>query len=75
MARNRIVVGLSQAVIIVEMNEDSSGTMDAMNIAIKQGKPLFVVRKENSKKVEDLIQEGAVPIEGVDDLDLVLDYL
>jgi DNA processing protein len=75
MARNRIVVGLSQAVIIVEMNEDSHGTMDAMNIAIKQGKPLFVVRKENSKKVEDLIQEGAVPIEGVDDLDLVLDYL
>jgi DNA processing protein len=75
MARNRIVVGLSQAVIIVEMNEDSSGTMDAMDIAIKQGKPLFVVRKENSKKVEDLIQEGAVPIEGVDDLDMVLDYL
>ena len=75
MARNRIVVGLSQAVIIVEMNEDSPGTMDAMNITIKQGKPLFVVRKENSQKVEDLIQEGAVPIEGVDDLDLVLDYL
>jgi DNA processing protein len=75
MARNRVVVGLSQAVIIVEMNEDSPGTMDAMNIAIKQGKPLFVVRKENSKKVEDLIQEGAVPIEGVEDLDLVLDYL
>jgi hypothetical protein len=49
--------------------------MDAMNITIKQGKPLFVVRKENSQKVEDLIQEGAVPIEGVDDLDLVLDYL
>jgi DNA processing protein len=75
MARNRIVVGLSQAVIIVELNEDSSGTMDAMNIAIKQGKPLFVVRKVNSQKVEDLIQEGAVPIEGVDDLDLVLNYL
>jgi DNA processing protein len=75
MARNRIVVGLSQAVIIVEMNEESPGTMDAVEIAIKQSKPLFVVRKENSQKVEDLIQEGAVPIEGVDDLDLVLNYL
>jgi DNA processing protein len=75
MARNRIVVGLSQAVIIVEMNEESPGTMDAMNIAIKQGKPLFVVRKEDSQKVEDLIQEGAVPIEGVEDIDLVLNYL
>jgi DNA processing protein len=75
MARNRIVVGLSQAVIIVEMSEESPGTMDAVDISIKQGKPLFVVRKENSQKVEDLIQEGAVPIEGVDDLDLVLKYL
>jgi DNA processing protein len=75
MARNRIVVGLSQAVIIVEMNEGSLGTMDAVEIAIKQGKPLFVVKKENSQKVEELIQEGAVAIEGVDDLDLVLNYL
>jgi DNA processing protein len=75
MARNRIVVGLSQAVIIAEMNEVSPGTMEAVDIAIEQGKPLFVVRKENSQKVEDLIQEGAVPIEGVDDLDLVLNYL
>lgn len=75
MARNRIVVGLSQAVIIVEVNEESPGTTDAVNIAIKQGKPLFVVRKESSQKVKDLIQEGAVPIEGVDDLDLVLNYL
>jgi DNA processing protein len=75
MARNRIVVGLSQAVIIVELNEESPGTMDAMNIAIEQGKPLFVVRKEDSKKVDDLVQEGAVPIEGVEDIDLVLNYL
>ncbi len=75
MARNRIVVGLSQAVVIVEMNEQSPGTMEAVDAAIKQGKPLFVVRREDSQKVEDLIQEGAVPIEGVDDLDLVLNYL
>ena len=75
MARNRIVVGLSQAVIIVELNEEGSGTMNAVDIAIKQGKPLFVVRKEGSQKVEDLIQEGAVPIEGAEDLDLVLNYL
>lgn len=75
MARNRIVIGLSQAVIIGELDEESHGTVNAMDIAIKQGKPLFVVRKENSQKVEDLIQGGAVPIEGVDDLDLVLDYL
>lgn len=75
MARNRIVVGLSQAVLIVEVNEESPGTMDAANLARDQGKPLFVVRKESSQEVEDLIQKGAVPIEGVKDLDLVLNYL
>ncbi len=75
MARNRIVVGLSQAVIIVEVDEESPGTTNAVDTARNQGKPLFVVRKENSQKVEGLIQEGAVPIEGVDDLDLVLNYL
>lgn len=74
-ARNRIVVGLSQAVIVVEMDEKSPGTMDAANTAIRQGKPLFVMRKENSRKVEELVAEGAVPLQGVEDLDLVVNYL
>ncbi|MCK4224548.1 MAG: DNA-processing protein DprA [candidate division Zixibacteria bacterium] len=75
MARNRIVVGLSQAVIVVEVNEKSEGTMDAVDLASKQGKPLFVMKKEGSQKVEELISEGAVSLQGVDDLDLVVNYL
>ncbi len=75
MARNRIVVGLSQAVIVVEMDEDSAGTMDAANLACKQGKPLFVMAKEGSRKVKELIDQGAVLLEGVDDLDLVVNYI
>jgi predicted Rossmann fold nucleotide-binding protein DprA/Smf involved in DNA uptake len=75
MARNRIVVGLSQALIVVEMNEKSAGTMDATNIAIKQGKPLFVMKKEGSQKVKELTAEGAVLLQGVEDLDLVVNYL
>ncbi|NIM96573.1 MAG: hypothetical protein GTO24_00390 [candidate division Zixibacteria bacterium] len=75
MARNRIVVGLSQAVIVVEMDENSPGTMDAANVAIQQGKPLFVMRKEDSQKVEELVAEGAVPLQGVEELDLVVNYL
>ena len=75
MARNRIVVGLSQAVVVVEMHEDSPGTMDAANLAIKQGKPLFVMRREGSRKVDELVAEGAVLLEGAEHLDLVTDYL
>jgi len=75
MARNRIVVGLSQAVIVVEIEEKSPGTMDAASLAIKQGKPLFVMRKEGSRKVDELVAGGAVILEGVERLDLVTDYL
>jgi DNA processing protein len=75
LARNRIVVGLSQAIIVAEMDEESPGTMDAANLAIKQGKPLFVMRKEGSRKVDELVAEGAVLLEGVERLDLVTDYL
>ena len=75
MARNRIVVGLAQAVIVVEMDETSAGTMDAADSTIRQGKPLFVMRKEGSHKVEELIGEGAVPLQDVEDLDLVVNYL
>jgi len=76
MARNRIVVGLSQAVIMVEIDENKSeGTSNAVEIAIQQGKPLFVMRKEGSQKVEEMIAEGAVPLQDVDDLDLVTNYL
>jgi DNA processing protein len=75
MARNRIVVGLSFAVIVVEMEEKSAGTMDAANIAIQQGKPLFVMRKDYSEKVKELTAEGAVPLEGIEELDLVVNYI
>jgi DNA processing protein len=37
MARNRMVVGLSQTVIVVETEDESSGTMDAAQKAIEQG--------------------------------------
>lgn len=75
MARNRIVVGLSQAVVVVEMDEESSGTADAANLAVKQGKPLFVMRKEGSRKADELVASGAVLLEGVERLDLVTNYL
>jgi DNA processing protein len=76
MARNRIVVGLSQAVILVEMNENKSeGTMNAAEIAIEQGKPLYVMRKENSRKVEELMADGAIVLEEEDDLNMVVQCL
>ena len=74
MARNRIVVGLAQAVIIVETEPGSTGTEDAILRTIQQGKPLFVCRSVNSN-VDFLIEKGAVPILGKEDLDLVVNYI
>ncbi len=75
MARNRIVVGLSQAVIVVETEDNTSGTMDAAKKAIDQGKPLFAVMREESKNLDELVRIGAIPIKGSEDIDLVLKYL
>lgn len=75
MARNRIVVGLSQAVIVVETEDEASGTMDAAQKAIDQGKSLFMVIREGYKSSEELVRIGAIPIKGAEDLDLVLNYL
>jgi DNA processing protein len=75
MARNRIVVGLSQAVIVVETEDNTSGTMDAAKKAIDQGNPLFVVIREDNKNFEELVRIGVIPINGSGDLDLVLKYL
>lgn len=75
MARNRIVVGLSQAVIMVEMKEGSMGTEDAILRAVEQGKPFFVCQKDGNPNVDFLIKEGAIPISGEEDLDLVLNYM
>lgn len=41
MKRNELVVGLSNAVIVVEAGE-KGGTLNAGNVALKMGKPLFV---------------------------------
>ncbi|MDH4221929.1 MAG: DNA-protecting protein DprA [candidate division Zixibacteria bacterium] len=74
-ARNRIVVGLSQAVIVVESEDSASGTMNAVNKTIEQGKPLYAVVREKSEGFQELVSSGAIPIRGYEDLDLVLNYL
>lgn len=74
MARNRVVVGLSQAVIVVETQE-TQGAMDAAKKASNLGRPLFVVKRGKEKNLKELTEMGAIPIEGTKDLDLVLKYI
>lgn len=75
MARNRIVVGLSQAVIIVEENSNSSGTSDAAQKAIEQGRPLFILESENKKSVEKWVKQGAILLKDTFEIEMLLQYI
>ncbi len=79
MARDRIVSGLSQGVIVVESGEQG-GSMDTAQRAIAQRKPLFAVRwkdvREQAKGNELLIEaRDATPIEDISDIDRIIEEL
>lgn len=75
LARNRIVVGLAQAVVIGELPEKTKGTMAAADLAFKQGKPVFVLAKEQTKAVRELVHGGAYLIDTPESLDAVMAYV
>ena len=72
--RNRIVAGLSKAVLVVEAGE-KSGSLITANYARKFKRKLFVVpgpiTSENSKGIMELLKQGATPISSAKD---ILDY-
>ncbi|MEK7558260.1 MAG: DNA-processing protein DprA [Patescibacteria group bacterium] len=69
--RNRIMAGLSKAVLIVEA-EERSGTLITARLALDYGRDVFVVPgsifSENAKGAHWLIRQGATPITSALDL-------
>lgn len=70
-ARNRIVSGLADGLLITEASE-RSGTMHTANFALEQGKTVMAVpgniTSPTSAGTNNLIKTGAVPITNVDDV-------
>lgn len=70
-ARNRIISGLSEGVIVVEAKE-KSGTLNTVDFALEQGKDIFVVpgniTSDNSVGTNELIKQGANCITCVEDI-------
>ena len=64
-ARNRIISGLSDAVLVIEARKNS-GTNITVDFALEQGKDVFVVPGNIYSKTSDgtnyLITEGAIPV-------------
>ena len=70
-ARNRIVAGLADALLITEASEQS-GTMHTARFAMEQGRDVLVVpgniTSPTSVGCNNLIKSGAVPVTSVDDI-------
>jgi len=75
MSRNRIIVGLAQAVVIGETAPDSVGTLDAALCCHQLGKILFVVAGRNDSHYEQLVAWGAIPLAAIDEYELILKAL
>ncbi|SMP16003.1 DNA processing protein [Desulfurobacterium pacificum] len=76
--RNRIISGLSEAVIVVEAKE-KSGTNITVNYALEQGKTVFAVPgnidSPYSAGTNKLIKDGAVPLISFETIFEELPYL
>lgn len=70
-ARNRIVSGISNGVIVVEAKE-KSGTLITVDFALEQGKEVFVVPGnidvETSRGTNELLKQGAKIVTQIEDV-------
>ena len=68
--RNRIVVGLSDAMLIPQINSHMSGTMISLNLALQLNKEVFVVPHPLGSEAinNSLLNEGATLIESKEQL-------
>lgn len=70
-ARNRIISGISQGIIVIEAKE-KSGTLITVDFALEQGRDVFVVpgniNSMNSFGTNDLIKQGAKMITSYEEI-------
>lgn len=70
-ARNRLVAGLGDAILVTEAAE-KSGTLHTVNFALEQGKSVLVVpgniTSPLSAGTNNLLKSGAIPVTSIEDI-------
>lgn len=70
-ARNRIIAGLADAVVVVE-SDDKGGSFYTVDEALRRDRPVLAVpgsiRARTSRGTNSLLVEGASPCRGIDDV-------
>lgn len=70
-ARNRIISGISDGVIVIEAKK-KSGTMITVDFALEQGKNVFAIpgniTSQNSEGTNELIKQGAIVVTNINDI-------
>lgn len=70
-ARNRLIAGLGDGILITEAAE-KSGSLHTANFALEQGREVMAVpgniTSETSKGTNNLIKSGAVPVTSIEDI-------
>lgn len=80
-ARNRLVVGMGQAVIIGEVSGDSTWTVDTAEFCHQLGKIVFIsldgceLPDRDNSAVEDILTFGAIPFHLQDGLEMIIKAL
>jgi DNA processing protein len=71
MSRNRLIVGLSHAVVVGEVSPESVGTLDATLCCHELGKLLFLIVGTHNPHYEKLAGHGAIPLTTIDNYKMV----
>lgn len=75
MSRNRLIVGLSRAVVIGQVSPQSVGTLDAALCCNQLGKLLFVIVGDDNPHLEKIIGYGAIPLTNINEYEMILKSL